>query len=136
MRVITTSYLGATDLKAVELLRSLPNTAVRISCDTHRTRLHAKAYLIPRDTGFGSGNISHAALTHGLEWIAKIRHCESPHLRNRVIATFEHYWNDAEFTAYHPADRPRLQAGLTQERFGQGPDERPVFFDLHPYGFQ
>jgi superfamily II DNA or RNA helicase len=141
LRVITTSYLGATDLKAVELLRSLPNSAIRVSYDTHRTRLHAKAYLIHRDTGFGSAyigsaNISHAALTDGLEWNVKISQYESPHLWNRVAATFEHYWNDVEFTPYDPADKPRLEAALSQERVGQEAVDRPVFFDLHPYGFQ
>jgi superfamily II DNA or RNA helicase/HKD family nuclease len=141
LRVITTSYLGATDLKAVEFLRSLPNTGVRVSYDTHRTRLHAKAYLIHRDTGFGSAyigsaNISHAALTDGLEWNVKVSQYESPHLWDRVGATFEHYWNDAEFTPYAAADRPRLAAALSEERAGLETEERPVFFDLHPYGFQ
>jgi HKD family nuclease len=141
LRVITTSYLGATDLKAIDLLRSLPATEVRISYDTRRTRLHAKAYLFHRATGFGcayvgSANLSHAALTDGLEWNVKISQYESSHLWERVTATFETYWNDAEFAPYDPADRLRLQAALDQERAGTEEPTRPWLFDLRPYAFQ
>lgn len=141
LRIITTSYMGATDLKAIEYLHALPNAELKVSYDTHRTRLHAKAYLLHRDTGFGSAyvgsaNISHAALTEGLEWNVKVSQYEQPPLWEKIAATFETYWNDAEFCTYSPQDHDRLKAALLAERTGDS-SEAPVFhFDLRPYSFQ
>ncbi len=142
LRVLTTSYMGATDLKAVDLLHALPNAEVRVSYDTHRTRLHAKAYLFHRDTGFstayvGSANLSRPALTEGLEWTVKVSRYESPHLWDRIAATFETYWEDGEFVPYGPSERPRLKAALEQERGVSDEATGEVFpFELRPYAFQ
>jgi superfamily II DNA or RNA helicase len=142
LRVITTSYLGATDLKAVEFLRALPNTTVRVSYDTHRTRLHAKAYILRRKTGFGSAyigsaNLSQAALTDGLEWTVKVSQYEQPYLWEKAVATFETYWNDSEFEPYEVGDRERLDSALAHERGGTTSDsDTVVYFDLNPYPFQ
>ena len=81
-----------TDLKAIEFLRALPNTEVRVSYDTHRTRLHAKAYIIRRNSDFGSAyigsaNLSQAALTDGLEWTVKVSQHEQAYLWEKAIAT-------------------------------------------------
>lgn len=140
LRVITTSYLGATDLKAIEFLRQLPNTEIRVSYDTRRTRLHAKAYTFHRDTGFGtayvgSANLSRPALTEGLEWNVKVSQYESPHLWEKVTAAFETYWNDQEFAAYSEEERPRLRDALQAER-GQGDEPYALKLDLRPYPFQ
>ncbi len=124
------------------MLRSLPNTEVRISYDTHRTRLHAKAYLFHRETGFGtayvgSANLSHPALTEGLEWTVKVSRYESPHLWDRVAATFETHWEDGEFVPYGESEVPRLRAALKQEQHGgTSPEADACLFDLRPYAFQ
>lgn len=145
LRIITTSYMGATDHEAVEVLRDLPNTEVKVSYDTARTRLHAKAYLVHRRTNFGSAyvgsaNISKAALSEGLEWTSKISQYELPHLWQKVVATFENYWNDDEFETFDLAATPRLIEAIRRERAGEhgriGETGPLPAFDLRPYPFQ
>lgn len=142
LRVISTSYMGATDPKAIEALRELPNTEIKVSYDTERTRLHAKAYLVHRETGFGSAyigsaNVSRAALSEGLEWTSKISQYELPHLWQKISATFENYWNDEEFETFDGDAGPRLREAIRRER-DPGPMDGlglPTF-DLRPYPFQ
>ena len=139
IRIITTSYMGASDAEAVEWLAHLGNTTVRVSYDTDRTRLHAKAYYFHRNTGFstayiGSANMSQAAMTSGLEWNLKVTAQDQPHIVAKFIAEFETYWNSREFMPFNPDEPQVLRDAISHAR--SRTSKRPVFFDIRAHPFQ
>lgn len=109
LRVLTTTYLGATDAKALDALVNDYGAEVRINYETNRTRLHAKAWLLKRNTGFdtayvGSSNLSQAALIDGVEWNVRLSTVGSPKLIEKFRTTFDSYWENKEFEPYSPAE--------------------------------
>lgn len=141
LRVITTSYIGATDLKAIEFLSGLPNTEIRISYDTERTRLHAKAYYFHRESGFssayvGSSNLSNPAITSGLEWNVKLTEKDAGDILQKICISFESYWDNPEFVFYGVNDKPILQEALNRQKGKSGDGDLPVLFDIVPYFYQ
>jgi len=105
LRIITTTYCGITELKAVEQLSKLPNTEIRTSYDGSIERLHAKSYIFVRNSGYdtayiGSSNLSKSAHTVGLEWNIRVTSVENPHIIKTARATFDRYWNSDNFEKF------------------------------------
>ncbi|WP_329350704.1 DUF3427 domain-containing protein [Streptomyces sp. NBC_01261] len=118
IRVITTTYIGATERRALDRLVREFNAEVKVNYETRSTRLHAKAWLFRRESGYdtayvGSSNLSKAALLDGLEWNVRLSSIATPDVLRKFEATFEAYWNDLSFETYDPdADGERLQEAL------------------------
>lgn len=118
LRVITTTYMQATDYEAVVMLSKLKNTEIKITYDSTSERLHAKAYIFLRDTGFntayiGSSNISEQALDTGAEWNVKVAQMEQPRMMNTILGAFEaSWWAEGYETFINGEDNERLKAAL------------------------
>lgn len=145
IRVLTTTYIGATEIQALDELARLPGCEVRVSLDGRRTRLHAKAWMFHRLTGFGSAyvgsaNLSGAALTGGLEWTVKLSQHSQPAIFGQASAHFETLWADSEFQSYEPDNPDHRKALITAlgRESGSIYDTETIvsFFDIEPKSYQ
>lgn len=121
LRVITTTYTGSTERRAIEHLISL-GAEVKVSYQTDNTRLHAKAWLFHRESGFstvfiGSSNLSTSAMVDGVEWNVRLSRTDAPTIVEKFEATFESYWSDSDYELFDPSrdaekfDRAVAKAG-------------------------
>ncbi|GAA1091912.1 DUF3427 domain-containing protein [Tsukamurella spumae] len=145
-RVITTTYLGSTERKTLDRLARKYGAEVRVQYDALRTRLHAKAWMFHRDSGFdtayiGSSNLSNVALIDGVEWNVRLSKVATPSLLNKFRATFETYWSeDPGFEEYIPdRDGERLDRAL-REASGLTTSGNVTInvsgLDVRPYSYQ
>lgn len=141
VRIITTSYMGASDPAAIEWLANRRNVSIRISYDTERTRLHAKAYHFHRLSGYstayiGSANISRPAMTSGLEWTVKVTAQDMPHILARFSAEFETYWQHESFVPYDASQAERFRDAIHSVRSPSEENGQRFFADLKPHPYQ
>ena len=121
LKVITTTYMQATDFEAIKQLSALKNTEIRITYDETSERLHAKAYIFIRNTGFntayiGSSNLSEQALDTGAEWNVKVTQMEQPRMMKTIIGSFDaSWWSENYETFVLGEDDARLKAALSKE---------------------
>ncbi|HZU14506.1 MAG TPA: DUF3427 domain-containing protein [Chloroflexota bacterium] len=135
IRVITTTYTGTTEPRALDELARI-GAEIKVSYDTRATRLHAKAWLFERASGFstayiGSSNLTHSALHQGLEWNVRLTQARSPALLDRFRAAFETYWSDAHFRAYRPDE-----FAVAVQRTHNDSSTEYTPFDIVPFEYQ
>lgn len=149
-RIITSTYIGATEERALTWLAQLPGVEVKVSLDGRRTRLHAKVWIFRRQTGFGSvyvgsANLSNAALTGGMEWTVKSTEAGQRDIFEKAVAHFETLWADPEFQSYDPTNPDHVHAlkealareGLRKKDPGQPTTIAPsTWFEIQPKPFQ
>ncbi|WP_030970986.1 DUF3427 domain-containing protein [Streptomyces sp. NRRL S-1824] len=119
IRVLTTTYIGATERRALDRLVREFGAEVKVNYELRSTRLHAKAWLFRRNSGFdtayvGSSNLSKAALLDGLEWNVRLSSVATPSVLRKFEATFDAYWSERSFESYDPdSDAQRLDEALS-----------------------
>jgi len=140
LRVITTVFTGSTERKALDWLVAR-GAEVKVSYDTQSTRLHAKAWLFRRNSGFstayiGSSNLSKSALVDGVEWNVRLSQVGSPDILAKFDATFDTYWESPEYESYDPVrDRVRFDRAVALDQGGRL-DEPLLFLDVEPWPHQ
>jgi superfamily II DNA or RNA helicase/HKD family nuclease len=142
VRIITSVYLGASDKAAIDRLVTEFGAEVRVSYDINSTRLHAKAWLIHRDSGYstayvGSSNLSDPALSDGLEWNVRLSQISSPNLLRHFGIAFEGYWLGGEFKPYDPLQNgAQLEEALARADYKKADRSFPTLFlkgfDIEP----
>lgn len=134
IRVLTTTYTGSTEQRALEVLRDL-GAEVRVSYDIATTRLHAKAWLFHRQSGYstayvGSSNLTHSAQVAGLEWNVRLSSARNPSVTEKVAAVFDAYWENPDFRPYDAEE-------FARETEREAPEDRaylsPTELRLEPF---
>ncbi|MFN8044934.1 MAG: DEAD/DEAH box helicase family protein [Dermatophilaceae bacterium] len=124
-RVITTTYLGGTQKLALDRLINDYGAEVRIEFNAVRTRLHAKAWLFHRNSGFhtayvGSSNLTQTAMLDGVEWNVRLAEVATPGLLRTFRGTFDRYWNSPHYRPYSPdLNGTELEDALARARRGE-----------------
>ena len=117
LRVLTTTYTDSTEAAALDALQAV-GAQVRVSYEQGGTRLHAKAFLFHRESGFstayiGSSNLTHTAQVTGLEWNVRVSGVRNRSVVDKVAAVFDSYWDGRDFVPYERAEfderRPRAE---------------------------
>ncbi len=99
-RVLTSTYLNFTEVKALEKIKEFNNIEVKIY-DSNKTNIgfHAKSYIFELDDTYelllGSSNITASAFKTNIEWNIKTISKKDDLFLNEVLNEFEALWKNS-----------------------------------------
>src|SRR4051812_25371479 len=113
-RILTTTYTNSTEKRALDALEEA-GAEIRVSYDTSLNRLHAKAWIFHRASGYstayvGSSNLTHSAQVTGVEWNVRLSGARNPDALDKIVAVFESYWSGGDYKAYDPEEFAKATA--------------------------
>lgn len=135
IRLLTTTYTNSTEQSALDLLADA-GAEIKVSYDLSKNRLHAKAWIFKRNSGFstayiGSSNLTSSAQVSGLEWNVRASGVRNRDLVEKMRAVFDAYWESPDFRAYVPEEfaRETADSGNGQPRLMLA----PISVNPHPF---
>jgi superfamily II DNA or RNA helicase len=134
LRVLTTTYTNSTEQRALDELKRL-GAEVKVSYDTSSTRLHAKAWMFNRDSGYstayiGSSNLTHSAQVLGLEWNVRVSAARNRDAVEKMSAVFASYWESRDFVLYDAAEFARRTQQVAMDELTL---LSPIELELRPF---
>lgn len=101
-RIITSTYLNFTEVKALEKIKSFDNIDLKVFSSVEEKGFHTKVYIFEYESDYkviiGSANMTQSALKSNIEWnVEVVSKSETPFIQD-VLKEYEHLWdisNDA-----------------------------------------
>ncbi|MGN8234466.1 DEAD/DEAH box helicase family protein [Priestia flexa] len=101
-RIITSTYLNFTEVKALEKIKSFDNIDLKVFSAVEEKGFHTKVYIFEYENDYkviiGSANMTQSALKSNIEWnVEVVSKSEMPFIQD-VLKEYEHLWdisNDA-----------------------------------------
>ena len=146
LTILTSTYIGATESRALEEFSKLKNTHIKICYNSKKVRMHAKAFIFKRNNGcgsayVGSSNLSRSALNSGLEWNIKISELYDFFLYQKVLNSFDFFLNSPDFEEFSGKveEIEKLRHALQEEKNPKNNitnTQNTTFFNIKPYDYQ
>ena len=116
LRVLTTTYTNSTEQRALDELRAARRARSRSRTTPSSTRLHAKAWLFHRESGYstayiGSSNLTHSAQVLGLEWNVRVSAARNPDVVEKMAAVFDELLGERRLRPLRPRRVRAAHAG-------------------------